>query len=132
MPGSGRLNGRGPLPGRAPVQVLLRSSAQPVLRFRVAALMAAQLFDFGTFKLMVDEHGIVAEANPVVSQGFAAFGLPMLLVTKIALVVLLGSIVVLLSRDRPSRRSIPGLAAAIAVLAVIGGLAGGISNVLAT
>jgi hypothetical protein len=103
----------------------------PILRFRLAALLAAQLFDLGTFTLMVGRHGIVAEANPVVSQGFVAFGLPVLVVAKVALVVLLGSIVVLLARDRPSRRSIPGLAATITVLAVVGGLAGGISNVLA-
>lgn len=103
----------------------------PILRFRLATLLAAQLFDFGTFKLMVDRHGIVAEANPIVAQGFEAFGLPVLAITKIALVVLVGSIVVLLARDRPSGRPIPGLAATITVLAVIGGLFGGMSNVLA-
>jgi hypothetical protein len=130
MPGPGRLSGRGPVPARAASPVLVRPLG-PILRFRLAALLAAQLFDFGTFTLMVGRHGIVAEANPVVSQGFVAFGLPVLVVAKVALVVLLGSIVVLLARDRPSHRSIPGLAATITVLAVIGGLAGGISNVLA-
>jgi hypothetical protein len=80
---------------------------------------------------MVGRHGIVAEANPVVFQGFVAFGLPILVVGKVALVVLLGAIIVLLARDRPSRPSIPGLAATITVFAVIGGLVGGISNVLA-
>lgn len=103
----------------------------PILRFRLATLLAAQLFDFGTFTLMVDRHGIVAEMNPLVAQGFEAFGLPILALSKIALIVLLGSIVILLARDMPSRRPIPGLAASITLLAVIGGLIGGISNVLA-
>jgi hypothetical protein len=103
----------------------------PILRFRLAALLAAQLFDFGTFTLMVGRHGIVAELNPLVAQGFVAFGLPILVGVKLALVVLLGSIVVLVGRHGPSRRSIPGLAASITILGVIAGLVGGISNVLA-
>jgi hypothetical protein len=103
----------------------------PILRFRLAALLAAQLFDFGTFTLMVGRHGIVAELNPLVAQGFVAFGLPILIGVKLALVLLLGSIVVLVGRSGPSRRSIPGLAASITILGVIAGLVGGISNVLA-
>jgi hypothetical protein len=73
----------------------------------------------------------VAELNPIVAQGFATFGLPVLVLAKIALVVLLASIVVLLARDVPTRRSVQGLAALITVIAVTAGLLGGISNVLA-
>ena len=80
---------------------------------------------------MVGRHGIAAEMNPIVAQGFDYYGLPILVVVKFALVVLLGSIVVLLARDGPSRQSVRGLAASITILAVIGGLVGGISNVLA-
>jgi hypothetical protein len=80
---------------------------------------------------MVGRHGIVAELNPLVAQGFVAFGLPILVLVKLALVLLLGSIVVLVGPDRPARRSIPGLAASITILGVIAGLVGGISNVLA-
>ncbi len=80
---------------------------------------------------MVGRHGIVAELNPLVAQGFVAFGLPILVLVKLALVLLLGSIVVLVGRDGPGRRSIPGLAASITILGVIAGLVGGISNVLA-
>ena len=131
--GAGRLSGRGYIAVATLIPTLppLVAPPAPILRFRLAAMLAAQLFDFGTFTMMVGKHGIVAEVNPIVSQGFVAFGLPILALTKIALVVLLGSIVVLLARDKPSRRAIPGLAALITVLAVIGGLAGGISNVLA-
>lgn len=128
--GAGHLGGRGPLVGAATIPVLETPKAA-ILRFRIAALLAAQLFDFGTFTLMIGRHGIVAEVNPIVAQGFDAFGMPILALSKVALIVLLGSIIVLLARDMPSRRPIPGLAATITLLAVIGGLVGGISNVLA-
>jgi hypothetical protein len=128
--GAGHLGGRGPLVGAATIPVLETPKAA-ILRFRIAALLAAQLFDFGTFTLMIGRHGIVAEVNPIVAQGFDSFGMPILALSKVAIIVLLGSIVVLLARDVPSRRPIPGLAATITLLAVIGGLVGGISNVLA-
>ena len=102
-----------------------------ILPFRIAALLAAQLFDFGTFTLMVGRHGIMAELNPVVSQGFMLFGMPFLAVAKLVLVVLIGSIVALLARGGASRRAVPGLAALVTMLAVFAGLAGGISNVVA-
>ena len=130
MPGPGRLSGRGPVVAGALIPALIRPHG-PILRFRLAALFAAQLFDFGTFTLMVGRHGIVAELNPLVAQGFVAFGLPILVLVKLALVLLLSSIVVLVGRDGASRRSIPGLAASITILGVIAGLVGGISNVLA-
>jgi hypothetical protein len=134
MPGPGRLSGRGPVVAATLIPTLVPALVRPsgpILRFRLAALLAAQLFDFGTFTLMVGRHGIAAEMNPLVAQGFDAYGLPILVGVKFALVILLGSIVVLLGRNGPARRSIPGLAASITILAVIGGLVGGISNVLA-
>jgi hypothetical protein len=100
------------------------------LRFRLASVVAAQMFDLGTFSLMVHRHGIDAELNPIVAQGFEGFGMPLVAVAKGVLVVLVGSIVVLLARDRPLRPAAPKLAAMITVLAVFGGLLGGISNVL--
>ena len=128
--GAGRLSGRGQLVAAPVIPAFVRPSG-PILRFRLASLLAAQLFDFGTFTLMVDRHGIVAEMNPIVAQGFTSFGMPVLALSKIALVILLGSIVVVLARDRASRGPVRGLAASITILAVLGGLAGGISNVLA-
>jgi hypothetical protein len=101
-----------------------------VLRFRLAALFAAQFFDLGTFKLMVERHGLRAEANPIVAQGFADWGMPLVVVTKIALVLLVGSIVVLLT-ERQTRRTSLGLAAFVAVVAVVAGFAGGVSNLAA-
>lgn len=130
MPGPGRLSGRGPVVAAAMIPALVRPTG-PILRFRLAALLAAQLFDFGTFTLMVSRHGIAAEMNPIVAQGFDSYGLPILVVVKLALVVLLGSIVVLLAREGSSRQSVRGLAASITILAVTAGMVGGISNVLA-
>jgi hypothetical protein len=100
-----------------------------VLRLRLAALLAAQLFDFGTFTVMIARHGVGAEMNPLVANGFVDYGLPLLAVTKAALVLLLASIVVILGR--PGRRRLePRLATGVALLAVAGGLIGGFSNAL--
>ena len=102
-----------------------------ILPFRIASVLAAQLFDFGTSTLMVGRHGIAAEMNPIVGHSFAAFGMPLVALLKVALVVLLASTIVILDRGSPGRRRFPGLAAMIAVLAVVGGLVGGIANTIA-
>jgi hypothetical protein len=101
-----------------------------VLRLRLAALFAAQLFDYGTFTLMVERHGIRAELNPIVAHGFATFGLPIIALAKLALIVLIGSIIVVLAHDRSASRATTRAATFVALLAVVSGLLGGISNVL--
>jgi hypothetical protein len=107
-----------------------KSSPDSILQLRLATVFAAQFFDFGTFTLMVGRHGIAAEVNPIVAQGFIVFGLPLVAFAKVALVVLVGAVVVLLDRnDRPRRRTL-GLSALVTVVAVAAGLTGGISNVL--
>ena len=130
MPGTGRLRGRGVPVATSPVP--RQAVAHPlVLPFRIVAVLAAQLFDLATFMLMVGRHGIAAEMNPIVGHSFAAFGMPLVALLKFALVLLLASTIVILDPGRPGRRRIPGLAALIAVLAVVGGLVGGISNAIA-
>lgn len=109
-----------------------RDGAGSILRFHIATLVAAQLFDYGTFTLMVDRHGIAAELNPLVAQGFEAFGLPFLALAKFALVALVGSIVVVIGRRAAGPRSLPVLATIVSVLAVVAGLVGGISNTAAS
>ena len=106
---------------------VIRPLRLAVLRFRLAALFAAQFFDLGTFTLMVDRHGVAAEANPLIAQGFADWGIVLVVVAKLALVVLVGSIVVLLA-EQPTRRSSLGIAAVITVAAVVAGFTGGVSN----
>lgn len=104
----------------------------PILRLRLAGLLAAQLFDYGTFTLMVEQHGIRAELNPIVANGFQSFGLPMIALVKLLLVVLIGSIIVILAQDRTASGLTRRVAAFVTIVAVIGGLVGGISNVAAT
>jgi hypothetical protein len=130
-PGSGIRFGRLSMP-QPPAPILTTSVATTlaVLRLRVAALFAAQLFDFGTFTVMVGRHGIEAEANPLIAQGFIAYGLPLLALTKAALILLVGSILVLLDRPRELARMTRLVATTVALLAVAGGMAGGLSNVL--
>jgi hypothetical protein len=111
------------------VRAPLTSVLVPILRFRIAALLAAQLFDFGTFLLMIDRHGILAEANPVVARGFIAFGWPVVIVAKVSLVVLVGAILVLLGREATGTPVTGRLGAIVVVAAVAAGLLGGISNV---
>ena len=101
-----------------------------VVPFRVAAVLAAQLFDFATFTIMVGRHGIGTELNPLVAHGFLGFGMPMVALMKLVLVVLLGSTIVVLEQRGSGRRPVRGLAPAIAVLAVAAGLVGGISNTI--
>ena len=98
-----------------------------VVRFRLAALFAAQFFDLGTFSLMVGRHGVAAEVNPIVAQGFADWGMVLVVVAKLALVLLVGSIVVLLA-GHPTRRVSLSLAAVVTVTAVAAGFTGGVSN----
>ena len=101
----------------------------PVLRLRLAALFAAQLFDYGTFTIMVERHGIKAELNPIVANGFLAFGLPIIALAKLALVILVGSVIVLLGHNRSASVATTRIATFVTIVAVIGGLVGGISNV---
>jgi hypothetical protein len=103
-----------------------------VLPFRVLSLLAAQMFDFATFTIMVGHHGIAAEMNPLVAAGFAAFGMPMLVLMKGALTLLLASIVVILDRGQPSPRGRVAWAAVVCCLGVAAGLLGGLSNINAT
>ena len=107
------------------------TAGRPLLRLHVASVVAAQLFDYGTFSMMVGRHGIGAELNPIVAQGFEAFGLPFLAVSKLVLMALVGSIVVVIASRSADRPALPALATAVSVVAVVAGLVGGISNTAA-
>jgi|SRR5919107_2974841 hypothetical protein len=129
MTGAGRLSGRGVAVG--PTDVRHRVDAHRlILPFRLATVLAAQLFDFGTFTIMVARHGVASEMNPLVARGLADFGMPVPALMKAALVVLLASIIVVLNRNGGTG-SPTAAATLITVLAVVGGLVGGISNVIA-
>jgi hypothetical protein len=110
---------------------VIRPLDHPLVRFRLAALVAAQFFDLGTFDLMVRRHGIAAEANPIIAQGLADWGILLVVVSKLALCLFVGSLVVLLAERRPARRRNLRLAAVVTVAAVLAGLIGGVSNLAA-
>jgi hypothetical protein len=119
--------------GKLPLvaELVSASDATPgLLRLRLATLLVAQLFDFGTFTVMVARNGAIAEANPLVAQGLVVYGVPLLALVKAALVILVGSIIVILGRPGPGRSLAPRLGTGVALLAVGAGLLGGLSNVL--
>ena len=94
---------------------------------RLATLFAAQLFDLGTFMTMVSWHGVNAEANPLVVELFSSLGISALVVAKVALVVLVGSLLVAgAARGRQGAWSI--VAGLPLSLAIAFGLIGGITN----
>jgi len=101
-----------------------------ILRFRLAAILAAQLFDFATFTIMVERHGIGAELNPIVAAGFEVGGLPILFFVKLALIVLVGSTIAILGRPTAAIHVSASLAALIAVAAVVVGVFGGFTNAI--
>jgi hypothetical protein len=89
----------------------------------------AQMLDLGTFVRMVELHGPVVEANPLVKELIVGMGLPFVAVAKIAgLSVVVAVLVVLAGRtEQPGH---PRLAAAVAASAVIAGIVGSWTNAL--
>lgn len=101
--------------------------AAAVGSLRLGTLFLAQGFDLATFSVMVSRHGAAAEANPLVGDLFDSFGMPAVVVAKLALVLLVGSLCVA-SSSRGGRgvwSIIGGLPLALAITA---GLIGGITN----
>jgi len=97
---------------------------------RLATLFLAQAFDLATFSVMVARRGARAEANPIVNDLFDAFGMPAVVVAKLALVLLIGSLWVAASSrgGRGVWSVVGGLPLALAIAA---GLVGGITNTAA-
>ncbi|MEZ4597832.1 MAG: hypothetical protein R3C32_14085 [Chloroflexota bacterium] len=90
----------------------------------IAALGAAQLFDYVSFMVMVERHGLAAELNPIVVTLHQTVGMVGLTVVKAAAVVFLASTATLLMPRRP------GVAFGVLVIGIILGVAGGVSNVM--
>ena len=95
--------------------------------FRLATLSLAQAFDLATFSVMVAKHGSIAEANPLVNNLFDMYGMPAVVVGKVALVVLIGALCLMASSrgGTGTWRLVGGLPLALAIAA---GLVGGITN----
>lgn len=90
-------------------------------------LMAAQLLDFGTFRMMVGEHGWSAEVNPLIADLYVHLGTPAVLLLKVWLIVLVGALALVGALDPNRRRAVivGGLPIALAIAA---GIIGGITN----
>jgi len=94
---------------------------------RLATLFIAQGLDLATFSVMVTRHGVVAEANPIVSDLFVSYGMPAVIFAKLALVLLVGSLSVAASVQ--GRRRVWTLVGGLPLaLAITAGLIGGITN----
>ena len=118
------------LAGAGATQVKSLPEDTPILRFRLMAIFAAQMFDFVTFTIMVERHGVQAELNPIVAASFLTGGLPILFFVKLALVMLVGATIVILGR-RQSPIAVPSkLASLVTVAAVTGGVFGGWTNAI--
>lgn len=124
---------RGPVPAASSVVDRSGSSARRanrLLAFRLLAILAAHLFDFVTFTIMIQRHDIGAEFNPLVASTYHVNGLVGLFIMKLAVITLVGSVTILLSR-RDTPVYVPTrLASFITVLAVIGGAFAGWTNVI--
>ena len=94
---------------------------------RLATLALAQAFDLATFSVMVTKYGATAEANPLVSDMFVSYGMPAVVLAKLALVVLVGALsVAAFSKGRRGVWSVVG--GLPLALAIAGGIIGGITN----
>lgn len=99
----------------------------PIRVWRVVALgllAAAQLFDYVSFLVMIERHGLTAELNPIVVTLHDQLGMVGLTVAKAAAVVFLASSATLLMPRRPT------VAYGVLVVGIILGVVGGVSNVL--
>jgi len=95
---------------------------------RLSTLILAQLLDLVTFDVMVHRVGPEAEANPFVSDLFLAAGMPAVAVAKIALILLVGSLVVA-AYGNGERRVWALVGGVPLALGISVGLIGGITNV---
>jgi hypothetical protein len=92
------------------------------------AMVAAQLFDLGTFLTMVHRLGPVAEANPIVAEVLSSGGLGVVVLAKLALVVLVGAVAVVLTAvDQHRARRLGG---ALLAFAIVAGVVGGWTNAM--
>ena len=103
------------------------SRAASVGFLRLATLSLAQAFDLATFSVMVARHGSHVEANPLVNNLFDVYGMPAVIVGKVALVILIGALCVMASSrgGTGTWRVVAGLPLALGIAA---GLIGGITN----
>ena len=89
----------------------------------LAALALAHFFDWASFLVMINRHGMSAEANPVVVFLAEGLGIPGLTVAKVVTVAFAALLMTVIAQRR--RR----LAIGLLVFGVSAGLVGGVSNI---
>jgi len=117
-----------PLRDATTAAVLVLDRAASVTFLRLATLALAQALDLATFAVMVERHGLEAEANPVVTDLFLTHGMVAVVFIKFALIVCIGALsVAALSKERSGGvwRMVGGIPLAFAIAA---GLFGAITN----
>lgn len=92
----------------------------------IAALAAAQAFDFVSFLAMFEEHGFAAELNPLVVAVGSHFDLQGLAIVKLALLAYVAVTVAVLARRHPR------LAGLVIAAGIAAGTLGGLSNIAST
>ena len=89
----------------------------------IGTLALAHLFDFTTFLVLINRHGLSAEANPIVVRIAETAGIPGLTVAKLATVAFAGALMLIIAPRHPK------LAIGLFAFGVAAGLIGGLSNV---
>ncbi|HLX33948.1 MAG TPA: DUF5658 family protein [Candidatus Limnocylindrales bacterium] len=101
----------------------------PTLTLAVLTMSAAQLLDLTTFVAMVRQVGLDAELNPLVADLVNGYGLPMAAIAKLALMAFVVALTIMLMRR--TGRFERALGIAVIGVAIVAGVIGGGSNVLA-
>lgn len=89
----------------------------------IALLIAAHVADYTTFVVMVLEHGLGAEANPIVATIAQEYGFMLLTLAKFATVLLVASTFLVVGRTRPK------MAAVVLAFGILIGGMGALSNI---
>ena len=101
-----------------------------ILVAAVVTMSVAQLLDLATFGVMVRQVGPDAEGNPLVAALYAAHGMPVVAIAKVALLALVTSIVAVLAT--PQAKKVQWVAVGLVIgLGIAVGLVGGATNTAA-
>ena len=93
----------------------------------VLTMTVAQLLDLATFGEMMRRVGAGAEANPLVAALFAAGGMPIVAIAKVALMSVVTAVIASLA-SHPASRLATALVAIVVGVGIVAGLIGGATN----
>jgi hypothetical protein len=111
-------------PGRIGVRGHRLVTPRPIIAVLVA-VTAAQMADLITFVRLMGDHGALAEANPLVHHGVLGLGPEPFILAKAILIVFIAASFSVVGKRRARTAHL------VATVAVVAGLVGAYSNVLA-